>query len=96
MRRLTTFNVWKKGLMPKVCATALTALIGLQLAGAVVHAAPQLWSIVVHFRYADGFEFDYVIDTGVPTSELGAALAECGSSHVTGSVVRYHCYPVPE
>ena len=95
MRRLMTFNVLK-GLMPTMYATALTALIGLPLAGAVVHAAPPLWSIVVHFQYADGFEFDYVLDRGVPTSEVGAALAECGRSHWTGSVVRYHCYPVAE
>jgi hypothetical protein len=86
----------KKGLMLRVSATALAVLIGLQLAGAAVQAAPRLWSIVVHFEYADGFGFDYVIKTGVPTSELGAALGECGQSHVTGSVVRYHCYPVPE
>jgi hypothetical protein len=96
MRRPMTLDVVKKGLVPAVCATALTALIALQPAGAVVHAAPQLWSIVVHFRYADGFEFDYVLDTGVPTSRLGTALAECGGSHSTGSVVRYHCYPIPE
>lgn len=95
MRKLLTYNM-KKGLMARVSATMLAVLIGLHLPGATVQAAPQLWSIVVHFQYADGFEFDYVIDTGVPTSELGAALAECGQSHVTGSVVRYHCYPVQE
>jgi cellulose biosynthesis protein BcsQ len=27
---------------------------------------------------------------------LAAALAECGRSHQTGSVVQYYCYPVPE
>jgi len=86
----------KTALMRRVCTTALAALIGLHLADAAVQAAPRLWSIVVHFQYADGFEFDYVIETGVPTSELGAALGECGRSHETGSVVRYHCYPVPE
>ena len=96
MRGLSTLNALKRGLMPGLFATALTTLIGLTLASAAVHAAPQLWSIVVHFQYADGFEFDYVLDTGVPASELGAALAECGRSHSTGSVVRYHCYPVAE
>ena len=79
-----------------MCAAALTALIGLPLAGAAVHAAQPLFSIVVHFQYADGFEFDYVLERGVPTSKLGAALAECGRSHRTGSVVQYHCYPIPE
>jgi hypothetical protein len=94
MRRLTTFNVWKKGLMAKACATAL--LLGLPLATAAVHAAKPLFSIVVHFQYSDGFEFDYVLERGVPASEVGAALAECGRSHSTGSVVQYHCYPIPE
>jgi hypothetical protein len=96
MRRLTRFNVLKKGLVPRVCATALTVLIGLQLAGAMVHAASQLWTIVVHLQYADGSEVDFVLDTGVPTSRVGDALAECGRSHSTGSVVRYYCYPVPQ
>ena len=57
---------------------------------------PRLWSIVVHFEYQNGFEFDYVLERGVPAAELGAALGECGSSHWVGSVVRYHCYPVAE
>jgi len=91
MRRLTTFNVWKKA-----CATALIALAGFPLATAAVHAAKPLFSIVVHFQYSDGFEFDYVLERGVPASEVGAALAECGRSHSTGSVVQYHCYPIPE
>jgi hypothetical protein len=96
MRRMTMLNALKTGLMPMLLAAALTGLTGLTPAGAVLHAAPRLWSIVVHFQYADGSEYDIVLDTGVPTSELGAALAECGRSHSTGSVVRYHCYPLPE
>jgi hypothetical protein len=51
---------------------------------------------VVHFQYENGFEFDYVLERGVSTENVGAALAECGRSHRSGSVVRYHCYPVPE
>ena len=66
-------------------------------ARAIVAAQGQrLWSIVVHFEYQDGFELDYVLENGLATSDVGAALAACGHSHWTGSVVRYHCYPVPE
>ena len=95
MRRQMTGNTQRR-LISSVSAIVLAVLVGLQLAGAALQAAPRLWSIVVHFQYDDGFEFDYVIETGVPTSELGAALGECGRSHATGSVVRYHCYPIPE
>jgi len=85
----------KSVLMPGVFVAALAALIGFQTTG-VAAQAQRLWSIVAHFQYEDGFEFDYVIQRGVPTSGLGAALGDCGSSHWIGSVVRYHCYPVPE
>ena len=60
------------------------------------YRAARLWSIVAHYEYEDGFEFDYVLARGVPTQDLGAALADCGRSHSVGSVVRYHCYPVAE
>jgi hypothetical protein len=85
----------KKVLMPGLFAAALTALIGFQ-AAEVAAQGPQLWSIVIHFRYSSGFEFDYVLQQGVATADLGEALAECGRSHSTGSVVRYYCYPVAE
>jgi hypothetical protein len=75
-------------------ALALTALIGFQASG--VAAQEQLYSIVIHFQYQDGFEFDYVLERGVPTAELGAALAECGRSHRNGSYIHYHCSAVPE
>jgi len=74
---------------------ALIALLGYQATG--LNAQGQrLWTIMVHFTYQDGFEFDYVLQRDVPTSDLGAALGACGRSHSSGSVVRYHCYPVPE
>ena len=95
MPGLTTLRAMKKVLMGVVFVAALTALIGFGAAG-VAAQAEQLWSIVIHFRYQDGFEFDYVLERGVPTANIGAALAECGRSHRTGSVVRYHCYAVPE
>lgn len=95
MLRLTTLKA-KKTLMVGVFVAALTTLIGFQATGVAAQGA-GLWSIVVHFQYQNGFEFDYVIDRGVSTRDLGAALAECGRSHWTGgNVVYYHCYPVPE
>ena len=69
---------------------------GLQSTAVAAQRASQLWSIVVHFEYQDGFEYDYVIATGVPTETMPSLLADCGSSHWTGSVVRYHCFPVLE
>ena len=95
MLRLTTLNT-KKTLLLGVFMAALTTLIGFQSTGVAAQRA-QLWSIVAHYQYEDGSEFDYTIESGVPTKELGAALAECGRSHRFGaSVVNYHCYPVPE
>ena len=94
MTRLTALKAMRKALTIGVFVAAVTALIGFQASG--VAAQPPLWSIVVHFQYEDGFEFDYVLEQGVSTADLGAALAECGRSHWNGSVVRYHCYAVPE
>lgn len=85
----------KKVLLPGVFVAALTALLGFH-ATKLDAQAGRLWSIVIHFQYQDGFEFDYVLERGVPAEDLGAALAECGRSHWVGSVVRYHCYSVPE
>jgi hypothetical protein len=95
MSRLTTLLQMKKVLMQGLFVAAVTALIGFQGTG-VAAQGPGLWSIVVHFEYQDGFEFDYVLQRGVSTAELGPALADCGRSHWVGSVVRYHCYPVAE
>ena len=95
MRRLTTLRTMKKVLMRGVFVAALTALIGFGATGLAAQGQ-RLWSIVIHFQYQDGFEFDYVLERGVSTENMGAALADCGRSHRTGSVVRYHCYPVPE
>ena len=95
MSGLMTLKAVTKVLMPGVFVAALMAVAGLQAANANAQG-PGLWSIVVHFTYEDGFEFDYVLQRGVAAEDLGAALAECGRSHSVGSVVRYHCYPVPE
>ena len=81
MPTLTTLNAVKKGLMRGVFAAALIALIGLQATGAAAQGQ-HLWSIVVHFQYQDGFEFDYVLERGVPTAAIGAFLAECGPQDI--------------
>jgi hypothetical protein len=95
MSKLKMLHVTKKVLLPGVFVAALIALLGYQATG--LNAQGQrLWTIMVHFTYQDGFEFDYVLQRDVPTSDLGAALGACGRSHSSGSVVRYHCYPVPE
>ena len=81
--------------MQGVLVAALTALIGFHVTGLAAQGQ-ELWSIVVHFQYPDGFEFDYVLERGVSTEDLPAALTDCGRSHRTRSVVRYHCYLVAE
>jgi len=95
MTRLTTLKGMRKALTMGVSVAFLTALIGFQASGVAAQGQPS-WSIVVHFEYQDGFELDYVLEQGVSAADLGAALGACGRSHWTGSVVRYHCYAVPE
>ena len=95
MTGLTTLRAMKAVVAQGVFVAALTGLIGFNATGLAAQGE-ELWSIVVHFQYANGFELDYVLERGVSTKDLPAALAECGRSHRTGSVVRYHCYPVQE
>ncbi len=95
MPGLTVLRATKKMLMQGVFVAGLTALLGFHVAGLAAQGQ-ELWSIVIHFQYPDGFEFDYVLERGVSTEHLPAALADCGRSHQIGSVVQYHCYPVPE
>ena len=86
----------RKKLLSGVLAVVLTALVGINATGVSAQQASQLFSIVVHFRYTNGFSFDYVLAEGVPPSEVHSLLQWCGESHWTGSVVRYHCSAVPE
>lgn len=95
MTRLTTLKAVKKVLAMGVFVAALTALIGFQASKVAAQGQPS-FSIVIHFTYQNGFEFDYVIERGVSAADVGAALAECGRSHRNPSVVYYHCYAVPE
>jgi hypothetical protein len=95
MPRLTMLQATKKALLPGVFVAALTALLGFQATRLNAQGEGR-WTIMIHFQYQDGFEFDYTLERGVATADLGAALAACGASHWTGSVVRHHCYPVAE
>ena len=95
MLKLSASKVMKRLLVQGALAAALTAWAGFQSPGLAAQAQ-GLWSIVIHFQYQDGFEFDYVLERGLQAQEVGAALAECGRSHRNGAVVQYHCYAVPE
>jgi hypothetical protein len=94
MSRTTMMKAARKILLPGVIAAAAAVLMGLNASEAT--AGPRTWSVAAHFAYEDGFEFDYVFARGVSTEDMPKILAECGQSHWTGSVVRYHCYPIPE
>ena len=94
-RPATRKNV-KKVLLQGLCAAALTALIGIFSTGISAAGASQLWSVVVHITYSNGFVYEHAFAVGVPTSTLPSILAECGKGHRFGSAVLYHCYPVPE
>lgn len=86
----------KKRLMTGVLAAAVTALVALQGTRVAAEPASQLWTIFVHFEYADGFSYDYPLRRGVTTSEMPSFLRECGRAHSQPSVVRHYCFPVAE
>jgi hypothetical protein len=86
----------KKKLLSGVMAVAMVALAGINSTGVAAQPASQLWSVAVNLRYANGDIYDYVIARGLETREMSSMLAECGRSHWTGTVVWYHCYPIPE
>ena len=97
MLRLATLKDVKEVLSRGLFVTTLTALIGIPATGIAAAGASQLWSVVVHIEYDNGFVYEHAFATGVPTSTLPSILEECGSAHRWNqSVVRYHCYPIPE
>ena len=96
MPNVATWKDVKQVVLRGLFATTLTALIGISAAGISAAGASQLWSVVVHIEYADGFVYEHAFAVGVGTSELSSILQACGSSHRNGSVVRHHCYPVLE
>ena len=94
-------KVVKRGnmkLLAGALALGLVALIGLPTVEFAAQPDGQSWSMVVHLKYQDGSEYDYVFATGVPTRQVPSYLAECGKGHWhgSGSVVWFHCYPIPE
>jgi hypothetical protein len=96
MSKLATLSVIKKMLLPGVFAAVLATGLGMQATGVSAEGRSKLWSVAVHIEYADGFVYENVIAAGVTTDVMRSMLAECGHSHWTGSVVRYHCFPIPE
>jgi hypothetical protein len=86
----------KMKLLSGALVLVLGCLVALPTPELVAQQDGRSWSIAVHLAYQDGSEYDYVIARGVPTGEVSSYLSECGASHWTGSVVRYHCYPIPE
>lgn len=96
MSRLDSSKAMKKMLKPGVFAAALAAVIGFHATGASAEADARLWSIAVHIEYQNGTVYEHVFASGVPTSLMTSMLGECGSSHRFGSVVKYHCFPIPE
>jgi hypothetical protein len=86
----------KKLLSGVVLAVALAALVGMNSTSASAAPVSPSWSVAVHLAYANGDEYDIVIARGLETSQMSSMLSDCGKSHWTGTVVRYHCYPIPE
>ena len=85
----------KSRLMMGVLAVALAAVMGMSGSTVSAQQAPT-FSIAVHLAYADGSSYDIVLARGVAASDVSSRLADCGRSHRTGSVVRYHCYAIAE
>jgi hypothetical protein len=96
MPRLETLKAARKALVRALAAVTLAALVAFHVTEASAQGDARLWSVVIHFEYQDGTEYDYVLATGVSTSDMAAMMRECGASHSTGSVVRYHCFAIPE
>jgi hypothetical protein len=96
MPRLGTVQAMKKMLMPGVFAAGLAVMVGFHAAEVSAQGNSRLWSIAVHIEYQNGMVYEQVFAAGVPTSLMPSILEECGRSHSNGSVVRYHCFPIPE
>jgi hypothetical protein len=86
----------KKNLLAGVLAVVVAVLAGLYGPSVAAQQSSKTWSIAVHIAYPDGFIYDHVFMSGVPTSGLPSILQACGRAHIGGSAVQYHCYPIPE
>ena len=96
MSRLDTVRAMKKMLMSCVFAAGLAVMIGIPAARVSAQGKSRLWSVAVHIEYQNGMVYEQVFAAGVPTPLMPSILEECGRSHSNGSVVRYHCFPIPE
>jgi hypothetical protein len=86
----------KRNLLRGALVALSLALVGIFSTGMAAAPDARLWSIAVHLGYADGTALEYVFAEGVPTHDVSSYLRDCGRSHRNGTVVRYHCYPIPE
>jgi hypothetical protein len=96
MFRLDLLKAMKTLFGPGVCAAALAGGLALSATTASADAEALRWSIAVHIKYQNGSVYEHVFATGVPTSLMTSMITECGKSHRNGSVVKFHCYPIPE
>jgi hypothetical protein len=85
----------KKTLLTGLLAVALAVSAGIYSTRVSAQPSPT-FSVAAHFEYEDGFSFDYILERGVAPSKVHERLADCGQSHWTRSVVRYHCFAIPE
>jgi hypothetical protein len=79
-----------------VLAVILTALVGFASTGIAAERRPLWSSREFTIEYADGSAYDYVFATGVSTEEKRRICGLWQVSPENGTVVRYHCYPIPE
>jgi hypothetical protein len=86
----------KKTLLTGLLAVALAVSAGIYSTGVSAQQPSRTFSVAAHFEYEDGFSFDYILERGVAPSKVHERLADCGQSHWTRSVVRYHCFVIPE
>ncbi len=69
----------KNKLLAGVLAVAMAAaLVGINSTGVSAQPTSRTFSIMVHFEYADGFNYDYPLARGVEPSDVSTILAYCG------------------
>lgn len=87
----------KKKLLAGVLAIAMAAaLVGINSTSVSAQPLSQTFSIMVHFEYANGFNYDYPLARGVEASDVSTILQACGKAHQAPSVVWFHCFVIPE
>jgi hypothetical protein len=91
-----TSNVVNSMRIRRLFAAGLVALLGIWSTGVSAAAQSQSWSVFVHIAYPDGFVYENAFAVGVSTEDLPSLLSACGSAHMGGSGVRYHCFAALE